>query len=690
MVDSTERISIDCAPLGAHRIYGASVVEAIDLPTRGAVALETDAPLEAAELLGVSATINGRGRSFPLVIVEVDRSDLDAGANRYQLVLEHPIALLRFRRDHRTFLEKSVKAIVEALLAPLSLTPTWKASRGTTPRVVCVQYGETDFDFVMRLLEEEGIFWFAPDDPSTPKITIADASSAFEPIEGDPEIPITGEGVGTGIHQLTFEHVITSGAVALADYDFEKPGVDLTARASLDDDPAGELFEYPGRYGTPADGTALAKVRAEEIASTKVRISGTSSRPELRAGSTFEVSSIHEGNAGIGKVLVRSVEHGFAEAYQNSFVGSPFELPYRPRRKTPRPQVGGTLVATVTGPAGQEIHTDKLGRMKVKYAFDRLGKSDDTSSQWMRQAQPVVGGSMMLARVGWEMALRHLDGNPDRPVGVARMYDGEHVPPEKLPGTQTKTSFETLTSPRGEKLNAITIDDKGGAMLFEVNAAKDLDATVLHDETESIGANDTLAVGKDSTTLIGDAQATTIEKDDTSTAAKDAGIAVAGDRTKTVTKNETTAIEGAVSVRVDGNDEETVGKDLKTSADEAMLETTKGKYDLTVGGAVTAKTKKDYTIYVAGKSTETIGAAKTTASSDGSLVETVGGDASSTIGGAWVETVEGNRSSSSQGAMKRTIGAVASLTATGKLQIKAKTMGSFPTTAATWWSAAPT
>jgi type VI secretion system secreted protein VgrG len=668
-------IEITCSALGDAFADSATVTEEISKPIRAEVAVETKQAVAADDLIGQDAVVSWGDRHFALVVTEVENPDLDGGATRYNLILEHRMALLRYRRDHRTFLEKSVKDIVFEVIKAAGLTsPTWSASRGGAPRTACVQYGETDYDFVQRLCADEGVFWFAPDDASEAKITFADAASAFEDIPGKAEIGFEGENVDGGIIDISFEHVVTAGAVSLIDYDFEKPGVDLTSRYTIDDSPAGEHFEYPGGFTTQADGAAYAKIRAEEIASTKVRVTGIASRHAMAAAKKFELSSQYEG-APSGKFLLRRVEHSFGARYRNRFIASPFDLPYRPLREVPRPNLGGAQVATITAPQGspeQTIHTDKYGRFKALYAWDRLGKSDDTSSQWIRLTQPMVGGSMMLARLGWEIALRHVDGDPDRPVGVARMFDGTHPPPETLAANKTKTSLGTLTSTGAAKINSIVIDDKAGSMMMTVTAAKDLDATVLHDETESIGANDTLAVGQDNTVLIGDKQVTTIEKDETMTAKKDAGVAVAGDRTKKITKDETATVDGGVSVRVDGNDEESVGQDLKITADEGFLETAKGKYDLTVTGAVTAKAKKDYTIWIGGKSSETVGAAKTVKSDDGAITEAVKGDVNLTVGGAWTENADGNRTSSAQGEMERTVGAAGTLTATGKLQIKAK------------------
>jgi type VI secretion system secreted protein VgrG len=673
--------TLECSALGKVAVVDGTMVESLDAPTVARVHVVAEAAVDAEGALGKPATLSfaadGASRKASLVVTGVEALDLDTASHAYVVELQHPLALLRLRRDVRTFLSKTTKQIVEAVFTAAKLGTsdlTWSASRGkSAPREWCVQYNETDFAFVSRLLEEEGIFYFCPDD-AAPKLTLADAPSAFETIGGNGEVPLSFEGGGMGVDELSIEHAVTSDAVALADYAFETPGVDLTSRTKLADDPAGETFEYPGRYATQDEGRALAKIRAEELASGKVTATGTSNRAAFAAGRWFVLTSTRD-DAPTGKYLLRRVEHRFGgEAYRNTFVASPFDLPYRPARVTPRPSLEGAFSVTVSGAAGQEIETDKYGRMKGLFAFDRLGKPDDTASPWIRVLQPPLGGSMMLARIGWEMAVRHLDGDPDRPVAVARMYDGEHVPPETLPATQTKTSFETLSSPRAEKVNAITIDDKGGAMMFEIKAAKDLDATIVHDETETVGANDTLEVGQDDTQLVGDKQAVTIEKDDSAKAEKDAGVEIAGDRTKKIAKDETVTVEGGASMRVDGKIEETVGADLTIEAEKELLETAKGKLEATIGGAVTSKAGKDYVVYVAGKSSETVAGAKTVSSSDGALTEATGGNVTVTIGGACSETAQGNRVASAGGDVEKTIGAVSSLTAAGKLQIKAKTI----------------
>ncbi len=682
-------VTIDCEALGTVVVRRADVVEGISRPTRARLLVAAEAEIDVEAALEAVATLafqnDGGTRKQSLVVTAVTSIARERGGHEYVVELEHPFALLSLGRRVKTYLGKTTKQIVEDVLGAAKVTLTWKATGGAAPREWCVQYNESDHDFVCRLLEDEGIFFLCPDGDAATLLT-ADAPSAFTSVGGSGEIPLSHEGKGLGIHEIAIEHAVTSDAVALADWSFETPGVDLTSRTKLADAPAGEIFLYPGGQKTQDEGKARAKIRAEEIASDKVVVTGSSDRVALGAGRWFELTSTAE-VAPTGKYLVRSVEHAItAETYSNTFVGAPYDLPFRPARSTARPSVDGSSV-TVAGPSGQEIETDKYGRMKGLFAFDPDRKADDNASPWIRVLQAPLGGSMMLARIGWEMVVRHLDGDPDRPVAVARMYDGEHPPPVSLPKSQTKTIFETLSSPRAKKLNSIAIDDKSGAMLLEIKAAKDLDATILHDETETIGENDTLEVGKDDTQLVGDKQIVAVEKDDTAVGKKDQGVEVAGDRTKKVTKDEKVTIQGGESVRIDGADTEQVGADLTIDTNEHLLESAKGKHSSTIGGAVTSKAKKDYMVYIAGKSSETVAGAKTVSSSDGAVTEAIGGNLSLTIGGASAETVKGNRVASAQGDVTTTIGAVSSLTAGGKLQIKGKTIKIQVSAAATFLGA---
>jgi type VI secretion system secreted protein VgrG len=673
------RATITSAVTSTVDVLTGEIDEGLSVPSRAVVTVQT-ADQVGEDALGTKAHITltpdtGPARTMHFVIGAVRATNLDEGAFEYQLELWHPLQTLALRQDTRTFQDKDTKEIVQAVLSDAGFSAAdvaFQLTGSLGKRPLCVQYNETDFDFVSRLLEEEGIYYTCPDDDDAPKLRLEDSTSSRPAISGQSTLHFSFENEGMGIDEMAIEYRVTPDAVALADYNYETPGVDLTSRSKLDDSPAGEVFEYPGRFETQADGARFAKIRAEELASQKTIATGSADCVALAAGHWFELESA-QGHARTGKYLVRSVTHQIQRGtgYRCSFVASPFDLPYRPARKARRPHALGVTTMTVTGPSGQEIHTDKLGRMKGLYAWDRMGKTDDTCSPFLRVLQPQLAGGLTLARVGWEMSVRHMDGDPDRPVAVARMVDGEHPSPEALPANATKTAFGTLSSPRGEKENALIIDDKSGAMLMALKAAKDLDATVLHDETETITANDALTVKKDQTLVIGDAQKLKVDKNNSTTVEKDAGLAVAGARKKTVSKDETVNVDGALSVRIDGNDEESVGADLALTVDKELLETTVGAYEATITGSRTASCAKDYVVYIAGKNSETVGGAKKVAS-DGIVTSATTGKLTITIGGASAEKSGGNFVTSTQGASESTIGAVASLTATGKLQIKAK------------------
>ncbi len=670
------RITLDSSALPDAAVQDALVTERLSGPTTATVVVQLREPLDlegdATTVVGQVATLTFEverqsPRRFALVITGVTAIHTQGGDLQYSVELQHATALLGLRRDTRLFLDKSVKDIVgEVLVAAGLVAPAWSLKRTPAARETCLQYRETDLAFVGRLLADEGIWWAVLDD----QVPIAATDEAIPPIAGVSDVPFSAEGVGVGVHTLELEHAVTSDAVTLTDWEFKKPGLDLRSTTFVGDEKKTEIFEYPGGFTVQSEGAALSKVRAEEIASGKLRGRGTAARSAFRAGAWFALTATFAAPI-VRKYLLREVVHKVkAHDYENDFICSPLDLPYRPRR-LPRPVVDGAHTATVAGPKGEEIHTDEHGRMKAKLAFDRASTKEDKASSWLRVVQPELGGAMALARVGWEMATRYLDGEPDRPIAVARLYDGTHPPPEALPAHQATSSYQTLSSPRAEKLNALIMNDKGGSMKLSLLAAKDLDGTVLNDRNSTIGQHDDLAIDKDTTTLLGGNQSLTVEQDDTTKITKNAGVAVAGDRKKTVSSDETATVEGGVSVKVNGKETEQVGKSRSVTAKKQVTETTKGAYTSTVGGALTSHAGKDYEIYVAGKSSEVVGGAKNVTSSDGPLSESVAETFSLTVGGACIHTVKGQRMASTVGTNTLKVGALASFTAATSFQMKA-------------------
>jgi type VI secretion system secreted protein VgrG len=310
--------------------------------------------------------------------------------------------------------------------------------------------------------------------------------------------------------------------------------------------------------------------------------------------------------------------------------------------------------------------------MKARLGFDRLGKKDDTASCWIRVLQAPLGGSMMVARVGWEMAVRYVDGDPDRPIAVSRMYDGNNVAPEVLPSFGAASAWHTLSSPGGEKVNAIRIHDKAGNMEFDLLAGKDMDGTVLRDKAETVGVDEAIEVGVDATAFVDKDQTLKVGADQTVTVAKDAGVAVAVDRTKEILQAEAVRVDGGVSSKVGGQDLERVGGDRTVKVAKDVTENVEGDHGTTVGASVSTTSRGDHVRYVAGDASETVGGTKSVTTSSGAVTERVGADRSLRVGGASVATAQGQHVESSEGDTKVTVGAVKSLTAGGKFQVNAR------------------
>jgi type VI secretion system secreted protein VgrG len=333
----------------------------------------------------------------------------------------------------------------------------------------------------------------------------------------------------------------------------------------------------------------------------------------------------------------------------------------------------GSDCVTVTGPAGQEIDTDTYGRMTAKFFWDRVGPDDNTSSTPIRYAQLPIGGSMALARVGWEMVVRYLYGDPDRPVAVARVDNAVHTSPYAYPAAITANSLKTFSSPGAGAFNEFAMQDGGGGMKYGVTAAKDYFEQVNNDKTQKVTVSETLDVGVDHGTTIGGKQGVTIGAMQTKSVSANAGVTVTGNRTKTVSAAEMVTISGALTETVTGSDTESVGACRITAAATGVTRTAKGSCSLTVGGAMVEAAVMGCAVSTAGARSETVGGVKLSLSA-GTITESVIGAMAQTVGGVLVNAPGGKSSGSSKGTSSLEVGGVVMLNAAGEVQIKAKTV----------------
>lgn len=684
-------MTISCGPLGEAQVLTGMVEESLDTSTHSELVVLMAKEVDLESLLDQEATVKiGREeealRTWHLLVTEArwtgsTRAATAQEQHRYELLLDSPIDRLKLRKDVRMFQEMTAKEIVEKVFVGAGIPASklsWQLSRDPVKRTYCVQHRESDWSFVRRLLEHEGIFWFL-EEADDWKLVLADSKDAFKPIEGEAEVPLVqGRETHAGIFELTVEHHWVPDQIVLRDYNYEKPGVDLTCTAKIGASVQGERFEFPGGYQTPAEGNDLVKIRGEELAAGKITALGESSVHAFTPGATFTLTGASRGDLNTD-YLVRRARHVVREPdakgarYRNAFLCSPKDQPYRPVRSTAPSRVHGSESVVVAGPSGEEIYTEDLGRMKGKFFWDRVGTDPATASTWMRVAQLPIGGSMALARVGWEMAVRFQYGDPDRPVAVARVDNGDHKAPYTYPAAASAMSFKTLSSPASGKFNEFTMEDGGGGMKFGVNASKDWNENVTNNKTEKIGVDEKLDVGVDQNISVVSAQKIEVGASHTKTVGAEQGINITGDKTKSVGAAETVTVSGTLDEKVKGADSETVGASRTSLAAMGVSRTSQGNTSLTVGAAMLSAAGMGCSFAVAGSKSETVGAAKIIASG-ASVSETILGAGAVTVGGVCLNLASGNRASGAKGASVLTVGGVALANAAGKIQMKAKSI----------------
>jgi len=382
-------------------------------------------------------------------------------------------------------------------------------------REFCVQYRETDCNFVSRLLEEEGIFYYFEHQKNKHVMVLADHPGAHRPCPGQKTVSceLSAQGVreDDAITALEMTRQICASKYTLNDFNFKMPNATLKMEVrGKDEQNLGEreIYHHPGNFDNKSAGDKMARIRIEEEEAKSIRISGTSGCRSFICGFRFTLKDHFRSDLNNKDYVLVSVAHrateGYGadseEMYQNSFECLPHSVSYRPRRLTSKPLVRGTQTAIVVGPAGEDIHTDEHGRVKVQFHWDREGAKDDKSSCWIRVSQMWAGngwGGLHIPRVGQEVIVDFLEGNPDRPIIIGRVYNGVSRPPYPLPAEKTKSSIKSNSSPDGYGYNEIRFEDKKGNEQLFIHAEKQQDNRVNSDSLEWIGQDRHLLVGRD-------------------------------------------------------------------------------------------------------------------------------------------------------------------------------------------------
>lgn len=535
------------------------------------VVASADHDLDGRGLVGSDARLSllpagGEPRTFTLRVAEVRYLDTDEGFVRFTVELRPAFWFLRFGTDVRKWRDLPTEAILAMVLGGNGVRHAFRTTRPCGLRPWTVQYRESHLDFVSRLLEHEGI-WFVFEDDGT--MVLADRSPAAPPVEGAPIVRfLTAEGAliegSRGVTAIARGARIGTGRATVNDYDWKRPSTSLLQSATGASDVDLEVYDYPTGYRDAAVGAVLARLRLEAFECNKVFVRGTSSLPTFAAGRIFDL--LQEERMAIGgRWFLTRVTHHFAAAhgarpasYENTYEAIVADTPFRPQLVTPRPVVAGNHTAMVRGPAGEEIHTDTFGRAKVQFHWDREAVGSDADSRWVRVLQE-TSSSMALARVGWEVLVAYVDGDPDRPVAITRNINGEMVPTYEQPAKKNVMTIKTESYPGKGGFNEIKMDDSAGSMVIAIKAERNLGVNVQHDKTETIGNDETHVVLNTYNRQVDKTQTVVIGANETISVTDEASLAVSANRTKTVAGSEKVKVGKDVTVAIAKNDAETVG-----------------------------------------------------------------------------------------------------------------------------------
>jgi type VI secretion system secreted protein VgrG len=616
--------------------------------------------------------------------------------------------------DCKIFQDRTVLEIVADVLARYAVKLDVRCRDRYAPSPYTVQYRESDFHFVSRLLEHHGIAYHFEHTPQHQSMVLTDSPGQHPDLPGTPSIPFAAHDKHdrqTSMATWWSQATLRPASVVLSEYDYVKPSADLRAASALEPKlssdphaspllPSAEHYDWRAHYLVLPEGERLARLRAEELAANAETFQGHTHLRTPRAGHVFALTdptgALAQGFE--GRYLVRAVtliaraddyddhdttsttDHasaldGLAEPLEHTHPAEPTliaralakgaptatthlqaqhaQLPFRPQRLHAKPTVAGPQTAVVTGAGGEEIHTDKYGRVKVKFRWDRHGPADQRSSCWLRSAQAWAGkgwGGIQIPRIGQEVIVDFIEGDPDEPIITGRVYNAESMPPVSGAGrdpkkgeTNPKDMMEAAmqTSMRSNSLggsgghNEITMHDAGGSEKLFIRAQKDEVHNTLNDRVRTVGRDEVVDIGKNLDRVVGNDERASIVKNFTQKTGQDFASHVKDNAVATVGQHCSTTVYGCNYLNVVGNYQMTVGGSLNTRVDINREDYTFYNHTIETGHTLTLHAGTDYLLVVdreaqvnvpVGGFTQTV--AKVTAFQSGDRIVLRSGDSS--------------------------------------------------------------
>ena len=586
---------------------------------------------------------------------------------RYAAIVRPWLWFLTRTTDCRIFQEMTVPDIVKQVFEDHETADFRFELTGSYRKwVYCVQYRETDFNFISRLLEHEGIYYYVRHAEGHNTIVLTDSTSKHTATPGYETLPFISPAqvVRPGIEHISsweFSREIQPGAYVHDDYDMERPSVELRTRKTLSrgySPSTYEVYDYPGAYLQKSDGEQAADVRINELGTQFETARASTNARGVSAGALFTLEDCEREDQNCEHLILaashdlefseyEAMPQGAGTHYRCSFTAMTSRQQFRPRRATPKPFVQGPQTAVVVGPAGDQIHTDKYGRVKVQFHWDRYGEKNENSSCWIRVSHPWAGkgwGSVATPRIGQEVIVDFLEGDPDQPIITGRVYNAEQTPPFGFPAGAVISGIKSDTH-KGGGYNEISADDTAGNEKITIHAQYDMNTTVEHDQT----------------TTVHNCRTDVIDVDDS----------------ETVGANQTIHIVANQTITVDGNREESVGGTETITITGHRSETVNGGEDVTVNGGRSHSVNGVQSTTISLAETHSVGAGRMhnvgageAISVGGAQMVNVGAIQSVNVGGAQVVKVGAVQAVSVGGAHKLSAAAITE-TSKGPVRIKA-------------------
>jgi type VI secretion system secreted protein VgrG len=495
-------------------------------------------PLKPAAIIGSTVDLTlDRGADLPprtwngLVTELQEGPQLSSGLRSYVLTVRPTLWLATQRQDCRIWQDKTSLQVADAILSEHGIPAADTAGVTSTPlpRPYSVQWNESNFDYLARRLAEDGLFYWFEHRAGVHQLTIADHPSGYCDSGLRIVISLT-QPYADGITRWDRRFLLTPGKQTVRDWNFETPlsppQGDAPSLVRLSESASScELYEYPGGFLTPTEAEASARLRIQAVEAAYEVVSADSLARSLAPGHRFKPYELGQSDSSYDMHVVTDIVHAAVSAtyqtggttprYSNRLSAIPARVPATPRRSTARPRIAGLQIAVVAGPPGEEIHTDPYGRIKLRFPWDRRARGDGSDTCWVRVAQGWAGvnwGAQLIPRVGMEVLVAFLEGDPDRPLVVGAVPNPINRVPYPLPDNKTRMTIKSKTY-RGAGSNELSFEDDSGREQVYVHAQRDMTTEVLNDYSLDVKQDAHVHIGANRTVKVDQSSSETIERD---------------------------------------------------------------------------------------------------------------------------------------------------------------------------------